>query len=238
MTPAPKRSLLDELRAKSEAVRERDAAAHPPIEKLRQQIDGCLWRTFRWLEEAVGHLDVIRPTVARAFRLPDVLTLDRPQFDGGFVSFRRRGLGVQEEIDQVELFYRLTGTEPFVLRVPPGAAAFIAERLRTSTMPYELDTEQDDRKVARSSVFRIQPSIAATVCFAADYALHAVEVTLSNVDRFESVRLQFHPDAIDETALEDLVRFMLGESNGFLHRAPLALIRPRHEAADPPAGPG
>jgi hypothetical protein len=174
----------------------------------------------------VGHLDVIRPTVARAFRLPDVLMLDRPQFDGGFVSFRRRGLGVQEEIDQVELFYRLTGVEPFVLRVPPGAAKVIAERLRTSTMPYELDTEQDDRKVARYSVFRIQPSIAATICFAADYAAHAVEVTLSNVDRFESVRLQFRPEAIDETALEDLVRFMLGESNGFLHRAPLALIRP------------
>ena len=49
-----------------------------------------------------------------------------------------------------------------------------------------------------------------------------------NVDRFESVLLEFEPTGIDEPALEDLVRFMLGESNGFLRRAPLAHGNSRH----------
>ena len=56
-----------------------------------------------------------------------------------------------------------------------------------------------------------------------------IDVTLRNVDRFESVLLEFVPDRLDEAALEDLVRFMLGEENGFLRRAPLALIKPRGE---------
>jgi hypothetical protein len=67
------------------------------------------------------------------------------------------------------------------------------------------------------------------VRFAPDYARRIVDVTLRNVDRLEPVLLEFQPDRIDDSALEDLVKFMLGEPNGFLRRAPLALIRPRAE---------
>ncbi|MCL4761578.1 MAG: hypothetical protein KJ018_07305, partial [Burkholderiales bacterium] len=41
-------------------------------------------------------------------------------------------------------------------------------------------------------------------------------------DRFETVDLEFMPEQVDEGELEDLVRLMLGESNAFLRRAPLA----------------
>ena len=62
-----------------------------------------------------------------------------------------------------------------------------------------------------------------------------MDVTLRNVDRFESVVLEFAPDRLDEAALEDLVKFMLGEESGFLRRAPLALIKPRND--DKPVAP-
>ena len=54
-----------------------------------------------------------------------------------------------------------------------------------------------------------------------------MNVTLRNVDRFEVVQLEFAPDRLDEAALEDLANFMLGDENGFLRRAPLALIKAR-----------
>ena len=73
----------------------------------------------------------------------------------------------------------------------------------------------------------MQPVVSASVRFQPDYARQVVAVTLRNVDRFESVLLEFVPDRIDEAALEDLVKMMLGEENGFLRRAPLALIKPR-----------
>jgi hypothetical protein len=41
------------------------------------------------------------------------------------------------------------------------------------------------------------------------------------------VLLEFEPTAVDEPALEDLVRLVLGESNAFLHRAPLAHVNSR-----------
>jgi len=236
MSPPPKSSLLEALRAKADAIRVEEAAARRPIEKARQDIDSCLWRTFRWFDEALGHLDVIRPIVARDFRLDDLLSFERPQFDRGFVSFRRSGLSLQETLEQVEVFYRLTSPHSFVLRVRPGSATDIEQRLRASTMDFRYETEQDDRGVVRYGVFRIEPAIRATIVFEPDYEREVIDVTLSNVDRFESVRLVFDPNRLDVDALEDLVELMLGEPSGFLHRAPLALIRPR-EPRGPVASP-
>ena len=37
----------------------------------RASTAGCLWRAFRWLDEALGHLEVIRPVVAHRFALAE-----------------------------------------------------------------------------------------------------------------------------------------------------------------------
>ena len=237
MPEASRPTLLDELRRQSEALRAQQAAARKPVEKAQHEIDARLWRAFRWLDEVMGHLEVIRPTVKHQFRLADLLVFDRPQFDGGFVSFRRRGLAAQDGLDFVEMYYRLACPRPFVIRVHPGAASGIDERLRASALQFHYQTEQDERGIVRYGVFEVQPAITAAVRFQPDYRRQAIDVTLRNVDRFESVQLEFPPDRIDEAALEELVKLLLGESMAFLHRAPLAMINRRRDGADAaPAG--
>ena len=63
MPNAPKSgSLLDSLRAQSTAVRAQGEAARKPVEEALADIDRLLWRAFRWLDEALGHLEVIKPS--------------------------------------------------------------------------------------------------------------------------------------------------------------------------------
>jgi hypothetical protein len=230
MTKSATPSLLDQLRKQSEELRAQDTAARKPIEAAIVDMDRGLWRAFRWLDEALGHLEVIRPEVAHQFQLENILTLHRPRFDRGFVVFRRGSFAGFEVLTYVEMFYKLSGPAPFILRVNPAAANGIEERLRASTMQYQYQTEQDEKRIVRYGLFHVQPSIAASVRFQPDYARQIINVTLRNVDRFEAVLLEFAPGKLDEAALEDLVKFMLGEENGFLRRAPLALIKPRVDA--------
>jgi hypothetical protein len=91
----------------------------------------------------------------------------------------------------------------------------------------------------------VTPEISSSIRFAPDYRRQVVEVTLRNVDRFEAVALEFRPEALDEPLLEDLFRFVLGESNTFLRRAPLVGMgarRPESRSAPastiPPVGAG
>ena len=88
----------------------------------------------------------------------------------------------------------------------------------------------------RYGVFRVQPQVSASVRLEPDYREQAVHVALRNVDRFESLHLEFQPDKLNESALEQLVKFMMGENNGFIRLAPLKLIRAqRIEAPVSPA---
>ena len=231
MSDAFKPKLLESLRAQSTAVRAQGEAARKPVEEVLGDIDKMLWRAFRWLDEALGHLEIIQPIVGHRFQLANVGAIDRPKYERGFVSYRRRALAGMELLDHVEVFYRLVGAEPLVVRVHPGSAAMIEERLRPSTMPYTYTTEQDERRVIKSGVFHITPAISANIRFEPDYHRQVVEVMLRNVDRFESVSLEFGPDKLDESALEDLLKFVLGETNGFLRRAPLAGFKSPRETA-------
>ena len=230
-------SLLEQLREQSQALRARGEAARKPMEEAIKDIDRILWRTFRWLDEVMGHLEVIRPRVNHVFHLGNVLSIERPTFDRGFVSFRRKSLVGLEVLEHVELFYRVEGDKPVVLRLNPAASQGLEERLRASTLPYQYQTEQDDRRVVRYGLFHVQPHVTASVRFDADYPRQIVRVTLRNVDRFESVSLEFGPDQLTEAALEDLVKLMTGEPNAVLRRAPLALIRGRRaeDEESPPA---
>ena len=94
-------------------------------------------------------------------------------------------------------------------------------------MPYQYTTEQDENRIVRYGLFQITPAISAYVRFEPDYHRQIIEVDLRNVDRFESVSLEFQPDKLDEVALEDLIKLVLGEANTFLRRAPLAGLRSR-----------
>ena len=225
-----KPKLLDTLRACSETLRAQDQAARKPMEEGLKDIDRSLWRAFRWLDEAVGHLEVIRPKIHHTFHLQNILTIERPEFDRGFVSFRRRALAGMDVLEHIEMFYRIEGSAPIVLRLNPGAAIGVEERLRASTLPFHYETELDEKRVVRYGLFRVQPVISASVRFQPDYHRQVIHVTLRNVDRFESVSLEFGPDKVNEAALEDLVKFVLGETSVFLRRAPLALIRRRTDA--------
>jgi hypothetical protein len=203
MPEKPRSSLLDQLRERSAAIQEERAASRLPEAKALQAIEAALWRAFRWLEEAMGHLEVIQPDVRHRFRLGDYLTFDRLQVESGFAVFRRRGLGASDRLEHVEMFYELATREPAVFRVKPlnarsaedgcgrrrssSTATTKSTRTRSFSARYSTSSRRSGRRCNSS---RNTPGVA-------------IEVSLRNVDRFESVQLEFEPLRIDEPALED-----------------------------------
>src|SRR4029450_8116553 len=101
---------------------------------------------FRWLEEAMGHLEVIQPEVQHRFRLGDYLTVDALQIESGFAGFRREGLGWGDRLEHVEMFYELTAPEPAVVRVKPMAALSVDERLPAPALQFGTSNEVDEHK--------------------------------------------------------------------------------------------
>jgi hypothetical protein len=64
-----KPSLLESLRERSDAVRNADKATRRPLGVELKEIDRRLLAAFRRLDEALGHLEVIRPLVGHRFTI-------------------------------------------------------------------------------------------------------------------------------------------------------------------------
>jgi hypothetical protein len=97
-----------------------------------------------------------------------------------------------------------------------------SERLRGAHLDFHYQVERDEARAVRCGVFSVTPAVTASVRLVPDYRRMVVPAALRNVDRLETVTLEFRPETIGEPALEDLVRLILGEANTFLKRAPLA----------------
>ena len=79
------------------------------------------------------------------------------------MSYRRKPLAGLDVLEHVELFYRLVGEAPVVLKCQPAAAGPIEDKLRASHVPYHYQTEHDEARVVRTGVFTITPAITASV---------------------------------------------------------------------------
>jgi hypothetical protein len=225
--------LLDTLRAQSDAMRGQEKNAKRTPDDALKDLDRRMWKSFKWLDEAIGHLAVIRPAVAHDYRVADVVTIASPQFDQGFVSYRRKAFAGYEAVEYIEVFYRLALPKPIDVTVPVSAVGAIDDKLRSAQLKFQYRALQDDDRVVRRGLFSITPAVTGFVKFLPDYRRQTIEVTLRNVDRFETVVVEFASDKFEDATLEDLVRFILGEDNAFLRHAPLVGIGPRKAALLP-----
>jgi len=217
----PRPALIESLRTRADALRSAARSHHLSTVEIVRGVDRRVRSALRWLDDALAQLEIIRPVVSHRFALTGLVTLSALRFEGGAVSCRRGRSAGEEVLELVEWGYRLENDAPIRLVLPPGDARLAAARLRAAHLDYSYRPEGG----GRSGVFTVSQAVTASVRLRPEFERGGVVVELTNVDRFESVSLEFSPDALAEPALEDLVRLVLGESDAFLKRAPLARCR-------------
>ena len=222
-------SLLDDLRNQYEAKRQ-STQVRSDVEVF-QQIDAHLRKAFHWLEKAVTYLDGLKPSIDHRFDLGHGIVFESPRFGHGSVGQHERRIVGYPVLDEINIYYEINASRPVTLDVPPGGVTDATKALDDAGLQYTRRQVEDAEGVVRKCAFSIPAAIPAMVHFHADYETGVVTVTLVNVDRLDRVIFEFNSKDIEEPALEDLVRLILGKDSAFLHRAPLAGFHGRPAAS-------
>jgi len=212
-------SLLDELRAEYEAARQ-SPHQHADVPGF-QEIDAQMRKSFRWLEKAIAYLDGLKPAIEHRFDLGHGLVFESPRLARASIGQHEGRIVGFPVLEEINIYYEIAAANSLTIEVASGGEMAAEKSLDDAGLRYT-SRQVADRGGMHKCVITVPPAIPSTVLFHADYRTGLVRVSLNNVDRFDRVVLEFHSTALDETALEDLVRFMLGRSATFLHRAPLA----------------
>jgi hypothetical protein len=213
-------SLLEELRVQYEAART-SPHAHADVPGY-QEIDAQLRKAYRWLEKAIAYLDGLHPPIQHRFDLGHGIAFASPRFERGFVGQHEQRIVGFPVLDEINITYQIVTAAPVPIEVGSGGVLAVEKALDDAGLQYTARHVEDQGGAVRKCAITVPAQIPAAVSFRADYRTGLVEISLLNVDRFDRVRLEFQSRSIDEPVLEDLVRLILGRSNAFLHRAPLA----------------
>ena len=216
-------SLLDELRTQYETVRQ-STHEHADVESF-QAIDARLRKAFRWLEKAVTYLSGLKPPIEHRFDLGNGLVFESPRFGHGSVGQHEHRIVGFPVLDEISIYYEISATKAISLEVASGMVRVAEKALDDAGLQYTSRRVESPDGSVRKCSFSVPPAIPARVSFRVDYQTGIVTVALMNVDRLDSVTLEFHSNEIEEPILEDLVKLILGRDSAFLHRAPLAGIR-------------
>ena len=218
-------SLLDELRVQYEAVQE-STNDRADVETV-QAIDARLRKAFRWLEKAMTYLNGLKPPIEHRFDLGYGYAFDSPRFAHGSVGQHERHILGFPVLEGIDVYYEVSAAAPLSIEVTPGWVSFAEKTLDAFGLQYASRRINDSDGTLRRCIFSVPPVIPARISFRVDYRTGIVTVVLVNVDRLERVTLEFPNTAIEEPALEDLVRLILGRDSAFLKRARLAGLRGR-----------
>jgi hypothetical protein len=220
-------SMLDELRAQYEAV-VTPADDRGDVEGF-EAIDARMRKAFRWLEQAIGYLNGLKPPIDHTYDLGYGYAFESPRFKHGSVGQHERRIVGYPVLEAIDVYYEIAASKPLSIEVVPGWVAFAAKTLDAFGLNYTTRREEGADGSLQKCVFSVPPVIPARVSFRIDHRQGLVTVSLANVDRLERVTLEFASTDIDVPVLEDLVRLMLGHDAKFLQRAPLAGL-PRRAA--------
>jgi hypothetical protein len=218
-------SLLDELRTQYEAARQ-TTQDHANVESF-QAIDARLRKAFRWLEKAMTYLSGLKPPIDHQFDLGHGLVFESPRFGHGSVGQHEHRIVGFPVLDEINIYYEISAAKPVSLEVASGMYAVAEKALDQAGLQYTSRRVEASNGSVQKCSFTIPPAIPARVTFKVDYQTGLVTVALANVDRFDSVTLEFHSNEIEEPVLEDLVKLILGRDSAFLRRARVAGLHPK-----------
>ena len=117
-------------------------------------MDQRLWRAYRWLDEALAHLSVIKPVAAHEFRVESLFTLSGLKLEQGFV---RIAAGIWAATS-FSITSRCSTGSPAEAAHGEGAASAVGAietRLRNAGIRFRYEAQQDERKVITSGTFTV-----------------------------------------------------------------------------------
>jgi serine/threonine-protein kinase len=192
--------------------------ARPTLETVLA-LDAKLRQAFDILSEFVSEFNDAGPAFAGKLKLPYAGELPELTMGDGFVDFRTVKFMDKPVIDHIALTYRMSSDEKLRVTLNKDEARMLKLQLERTEMKFE---EQDVvhflHRVPRTAL-SIECTVIARARLRADYDGQAVEFLCQNIGAIGAARYRVAAARVDEDAIEEFGKRLLGLPNRFAELA-------------------
>jgi len=208
--------LLDDLKKKADALQTQQLTQDQLRQADAEMVDKALRQTFRYLDELLKQLAVIKPENASTFSLPALGDMKGLRFEESFVNYRTRREGGREVFDYVSLFIKWAGaTNMTVVRDLPPAIEKLRRQLDEYNLKFDVKEDFNERRSITKATFSIPCRVRSDVEIKGLYGQGKLRIEAKNLLRFGADFFTVPAEDISEPVLEELARMLLGEPTGF-----------------------
>lgn len=213
--------ILDQLRSEASSKQESESAAAEVREQLENEyqtnILPKMQKIYLFLKEIVEHLSYLEKAIEvpdYCQRFPEMGALSQTDYKintdgyGGLADFNR--------IMQVNVLFNCVGAGSFSYEVE-GKVKIEQEIafLHSKNVPLKWNQYINSRGV-EAATFNISRKIPVRFRFEVDYNNSKIKLLIHNHENFNVYRKTFEPSAVDESLLDEVIRFMLRQDSDFI----------------------
>lgn len=206
--------LLAALRQQAQAKQQSENQKSSQRDEILQRIHSALGMTYQYLNDLALQLNILKPPYAKAYAFFGQADFDQLAWQEGRADFRMQEVASDNRLyDQVTLRYRLAGPNQFRLERENPSLEKLRKALFDYNIAFTVDEVRNERGQVERATFVFPCEIKAGLLLAGNYQTGKLLLRTRNIERFGIMEYQLLPEAINQDALDELARFILGETN-------------------------
>jgi len=206
--------LLAALKQQALAKQQSENQKTSQRDEILQRIHSALGMAYQYLNDFVQQLNILKPPYAKSYAFFGAADFDELAWQEGRADFRMQETSSDNRLyDQVTLRYRLAGPKQFRLVRENPALEKLRKALFDYNIAYTADEVRNERGLVERATFSFPCEIKAGLLLSGNYETGKLLLRTRNIERFGIMEYQLLPEAINQEALDELARLILGENN-------------------------
>lgn len=205
--------LLDELKQKADAIRAEQAANSERLSAHAQAIEEALRLTYKYLLALGRELSVIQPPDSGRYQMVGVGVLPPGKLTEFHVDYRRAVVEGVERFVEVFMLARHKSDAPLTVKCDLTSMERVREQLWRHQVEHTSEQFHTHERVLTHEVFSIRCDFPVILEFSGDAATGTIRLDAKNFKSLGSQAFQFLAGELDDKALEELARELLGQQN-------------------------
>lgn len=208
--------LLDDLRQQADSIRDSEASKKAQQERLeawsKAEVRPKLTQIYSYLNELIGHLEVVQPETAVAYPLKGYGTLENLTQANYKLTTDSR-----DDVSRVTLAFTCIGKGDVSFNVEgKPQVGRLREFLNSCKMPFTSREYRDDRHNLVSALFKVEAKVPVLFNFELADNKTTINLTIRNFEGLGTHLYRLQPEMINEQLLDQMGRYLLRADNHFI----------------------
>ena len=227
--------LLDDLKKQAETLKAQDTDKTESLRASAVAVDHALRRTFLYLNDLGKQLNAIQMPSPFVFKIPTVEDVKGLIAKDFFVDFRSKHFIDKDYYGEVHVAYRAFSDKFLTVKKGPDDMEKFRDFLWQSNVEHKSEQYRNERKVITHEVFKINCEFRIQAKVDGDHETGKLKIVTKNVGGFEMDIFNLLALEMNDHAVEEFAKYMIGRPNEWKELAKKSSLntRPSATAARP-----